>query len=83
MLVQVLQGCHQPPGHLWRACTGDADLIEGEVHVRVPVHLRNGQPELSAPVAVAPIGQFTHRQLTQPVMEPIDGLHRSGRVEER
>ena len=42
----------QPAGHLWRAGAGEADLVEGEMDVRVPVHREHGKPNLALVVAV-------------------------------
>src|SRR5690606_29090608 len=48
---EVVQYGLQTSGDLWRPGTGEADLVEGQVHVVLPVHRRD--PQSNRPVLVS------------------------------
>ena len=77
---QVVEGGGEPARHLRRARAGEADLVERQVHVGVPVHV--GTTRRTVPVA-SPCArrEGSARELAQAVVQAVDGLHRGGRVE--
>ena len=75
-------------GHLRRLRTSESDLVERKVHVGVPVHHRNDETDVARLVMPHPVREDPHRELTQTVMQTVDGLHRGrgvgeGRLGER
>ncbi len=78
-----MQRGDESPAHLRGFETGQADLVERQVHVGVPVHDRDRQPEPAGTVVLPAIGDDARGELAKAVMESVDGLHGGRRVEER
>ena len=76
------RGGGESAGHLRRLRTREPDLVERKVHVGVPVHHRHDETDVARLVAVRPSGRTAHRELTQAVVQAVDGLHRGRRVRE-
>src|SRR5829696_3025854 len=66
---QVLERRPQPSGHLGRAHTDLAKLVEGEGHVAIPRHRGQDQAHGAVLVAVAPGRKRPSHQLTKQVVE--------------
>ena len=62
-LEQILQGRRKAPGHLRRARTGEADLVEAEMDVVVPVHGGHRDSEVSPLVAVPAVRDHADAEL--------------------
>ena len=81
--LQVLECRNEAASDLRRSSAGEADLVEREVHVRVPVHGAHDQAYLAGLVAMLVARERAGRDLTQAVVQPVDRLHRGGGIEER
>ena len=80
---EIEQCSLQPSRDLRRFGARHPDLVERQVHVRVPVHRRHGQAELPLLVAVEAVGERPPRQLAEAVVQPVDCLDGGRRVLKR
>ena len=63
--------------------SGHPDLVERQVHVRVPIHHRHDEAYLTGCVAMETVWEHSLCELAQAVVQAVDGLYCCGRVEER
>ena len=81
--LEALEGRPQAAGRLRGAGPGQADLVEGEPDVAVPVQDAHGQPELPVGVASSPGRDVAVGEDAQAVIQPVQGHDGGGGILER
>ena len=83
VLPEVFERGTQPPSHLRRARSGLAYLVEGEMDIRIPRHRGYDQTHDPLVISMDAVGKQSVRELSQAVVESVDGLYRGRRIEKR
>src|SRR5690606_25512359 len=78
---QIFDHCPELANELDRTRSGLANLVKGKSHVAFPGDLAHAKPKHAGVVGVLTGREWASRQLPQPIMQAIDGLHRGGGVE--
>ncbi len=78
---QIVQGSEEPAADL-RGGVPARRISSKARWTKRPIPSRDQQAHRAGPITVDPVGDSASRQLSEPVVQPVDGLNGRGRVEE-